>query len=130
MSESETNFSLIHKTKGKLPSLPFLDMKNAILGADYDLSLVFVGDDESRKINIETRDKGYIPNVLSFPLDDTSGEIFINPLEARRQAAEFDRTPENMIGFLYIHGLVHLKGMDHGVTMERTEARFRKQFGI
>jgi len=129
MSESEY-FSLINRTKGKLPSLPFLDMKNAVLGAEYDLSLVFVGDKESRQINIETRDKGYVPNVLSFPLDDISGEIFINPLEARRQAAEFDRTPENMIGFLYIHGLVHLKGMDHGVTMERTEAKFRKQFGI
>lgn len=123
-------FSLINRTKGKLPSLPFLDMKNAVLGEDYDLSLVFVGDEESRQINIETRDKGYIPNVLSFPLDDISGEIFLNPLEAKRQAKEFGRTPVNMIGFLYIHGLVHLKGMDHGVTMERTEAKFRKQFGI
>ncbi len=129
MADSET-FSLINRTKGKLPSLPFLDMKNAVLGPDYNLSLVFVGDEESRQINIDTRDKGYIPNVLSFPLDDVSGEIFLNPLEAKRQAKEFDRTPVNMIAFLYIHGLVHLKGMDHGVTMERTEAKFRKQFGI
>jgi probable rRNA maturation factor len=105
-------------------------MKNAILGPEYDLSLVFVGDDESRQINIETRDKGYVPNVLSFPLDDISVEFFINPLEAKRQAQQFDRTPTNMIGFLYIHGLVHLKGMDHGVTMERTEAKFRKLFEI
>jgi len=129
MSESE-NYSLINRTKGKLPSLPFLDMKNAVLGPEYDLSVVFVGDDESRKINVETRDKGYVPNVLSFPLDDISGEIFLNPLEAKKQAKEFGRTPHNMIAFLYIHGLVHLKGMDHGVTMERTEAKFRKQFGI
>lgn len=129
MSESE-NYSLINRTKGKLPSLPFLDIKNAVLGEEYDLSLVFVDDTESRQINIDTRGKDYVPNVLSFPLDDISGEIFINPFEAHRQAPEFDRTPENMIGFLYIHGLVHLKGMDHGVTMERTEAKFRKQFGI
>lgn len=129
MSESE-NYSLINRTKGKLPSLPFLDIKNAVLGEEYDLSLVFVDDTESRQININTRGKDYVPNVLSFPLDDASGEIFINPFEAKRQAPEFDRTPENMIGFLYIHGLVHLKGMDHGVTMERTEAKFRKQFEI
>ncbi len=129
MSESE-NFSLINRTKGKLPSLPFIDMKTAVLGADYNLSVVFVGDAESQKINIESRGKDYIPNVLSFPLDRTSGEIFINPIEAKRQAPEFDRTPDNMIGFLYIHGLVHLKGMDHGVTMERTEAKFRKLFEI
>ncbi len=127
--ESE-NFSLINNTKGKLPRLPFAHMKNEVLGEEYDLSLVFVDDEESRKISIETKQKDYIPNILSFPYDDISGEIFINPSEAARQAKEFDRTPENMIGFLYIHGLVHLKGMDHGVTMERTEAKFRKQFGI
>ena len=124
------NFSLINKTKGKLPRLPFSDMKDAVLGKEYDLSLVFVGDKESRKISIDTKDKDYTPNVLSFPYDDISGEILINPMEATRQAKEFGRTPENMIGFLYIHGLTHLKGMDHGVTMERTEARFRKQFDI
>ncbi len=124
------NFSLIRKTKGKLPSLPFAHMKDVVLGTDYELSLVFVGDKESQEINIQSRGKDYIPNVLSFPLDDSSGEIFINPLEAARQAESFNRTPENMIGFLYIHGLVHLKGMDHGVTMERTEEKFRKQFGI
>jgi probable rRNA maturation factor len=105
-------------------------MKNEILGEEYDLSLVFVDDEESRRISIETKQKDYIPNILSFPYDDISGEIFINPFEAARQAKEFDRTPENMISFLYIHGLVHLKGMDHGVTMEKTEARFRKLFGI
>jgi rRNA maturation RNase YbeY len=124
------NFSLINKTKGKLPRLPFVDMKNEVLGRDYDLSVVFLEDEESRKLNLERRGGDYVPNVLSFPLDDMSGEIFINPSEAKRQAKEFGRTPSNMIGFLYIHGLVHLKGMDHGATMERTEARIRKIFGI
>jgi probable rRNA maturation factor len=124
------NFSLIQKTKGTLPRVPFARMKDAVLGADYELSLVFVGDEESREIAIESKGKDYVPNVLSFPLDDSSGEIFINPSEAKRQAKGFGRTPANMVAFLYIHGLVHLKGMDHGVTMERTEAKYRKQFGI
>lgn len=129
MSDSE-NFSLINKTKGRLPSLPFELMKNEILGEEYDLSLVFLTDDESKALNIESRGKDYIPNVLSFPLDEISGEIFINPEEAQRQAKDFNRTPENMIGFLYIHGLCHLKGMTHGSKMESKEASFRKQFGI
>jgi probable rRNA maturation factor len=121
---------MINKTKGKLPRLPFASIKNAILGKEYELSLVFVDDEESRELNIKHRDKDYIPNVLSFELDESLGEIFINPFEAARQAADFDRTPDNFIGYLYIHGLVHLKGMDHGSTMERTEAKFRKEFGI
>ncbi|MDP1625211.1 MAG: rRNA maturation RNase YbeY [bacterium] len=122
--------SILNKTKGKLPRLPFASMKDAVLGAEYELSLVFVGDAESRRINIETRDKDYVPNVLSFELDDWSGEIFINPKEAARQAKDFGRTPSNMIVFLYIHGLCHLKGLKHGSKMERTEVGFRKEFGI
>lgn len=110
--------------------MAFAAIKDAILGADYELSLVFVGDAEARKINMEHRGKDYIPNVLSFELDDWSGEAFINPMEAKRQSKEFGRTPSNMIAFLYIHALCHLKGMDHGSTMERTEAKFRKEFGI
>lgn len=124
------NFSLINKTKGKLPRLPFLLMKEAVLGKEYELSLVFVDDKESRTLNMENRGKDYVPNVLSFPLNDTSGEMFINPKEAKRQAKEFDRTPENMIGFLFIHGLCHLKGMTHGSKMEAVEAKFRKIFGV
>ncbi|MDE1874846.1 MAG: rRNA maturation RNase YbeY [Patescibacteria group bacterium] len=127
-------FSLIHKTRGTLPrvplSVPFARIKDAALGPEYDLSLVFVGDAEARRLNIEHRGKDYIPNILSFELGPDAGEIFINPGEAKRQAKKFGRTPTNMIAFLYIHGLCHLKGMEHGATMERTEARLRKKFGI
>lgn len=111
-------------------------MKDAALGERYELSLAFVGDAESRRINMETRGKDYIPNVLSFELVKPakggagSGEIFINPKEAARQAKEFGRTPSNMIAFLYIHGLCHLKGLDHGSKMDRTEAKLRKEFKV
>ncbi|MDO8579280.1 MAG: rRNA maturation RNase YbeY [bacterium] len=124
------NFSLLNKTKGELPRLPFALIRDAVLGRDYDLSLVFIGDRESQKLNIKTRGMDYIPNVLSFELDENAGEIFINPFEAKRQAGDFDRTFSKFVGYLYIHGLVHLKGMRHGSTMERTEAKFRKQFGV
>ena len=125
-----STFSLIRKTKGTLPRVPFAEIKDSVLGKDYSLSLVFVGDRESQKLNIEHRGKDYIPNILSFELDSKNGEIFINPLEAKRQAKDFGRSPSNMIAFLYIHGLCHLKGMEHGGTMERTEAVFRKKFKI
>ncbi|MBX4209486.1 rRNA maturation RNase YbeY [Candidatus Parcubacteria bacterium] len=122
--------SLMNKTKGKLPRLPFSRMKDAVLGPGYDLSLAFVGDAEARRLNMRYRGKDYVPNVLSFELGPDAGEIFIDPLEALRQAPDFGRTPSNMIGFLYIHALCHLKGMKHGSTMERTEAVFRKEFKL
>jgi probable rRNA maturation factor len=122
--------SLLNKTKGTLPRVPFSRIKNAVLGTTYELSLVFVGDAESQKINMTHRSKDYIPNVLSFELSEDSGEMFINPFEARRQSAGFGRSYTSMITFLYIHGLCHLKGMQHGSTMEKSEAKLRKKFGI
>ncbi len=121
---------LLNKTKGKLPRLPFSDMKNAVLGEDYELSLVFVDEAESHKINVQTRGKDKPTNILSFPLDEHSGEIFICPSYAKSEAPNFDRPYENYLAFLFIHGLVHLKGFDHGVRMENEELKYRKQFGI
>lgn len=129
MSRTDT-FTLTQTTKGKLPSLPFLRMKNAVLGADYELSLAFIGDIRSRRLNKTYRDKTYAPNILSFPLSKHSGEMFINPNTAKKQAPSFGRTYENYIAYLFIHGLVHLKGFEHGSRMERVEAAFRTKFGI
>lgn len=122
--------SVTNNTKGTLPRVPFSRMKDAVLGPGYELSLVFVDEAEARDISIRTKQKDYVPNVLSFPLDEGSGEVFICPAEAERQAPSFGRTKSNFIAFLFIHALCHLKGMDHGDTMDRTEAKFREQFGI
>lgn len=124
------SLTITNKTKGKLPRLPFLDMKNAALGKNYELSLVFIGERRSRNLNIAYRNKHKSGNVLSFPLDKKTGEIFICPARSRREAKCFDRSYENFIAFLFIHGLLHLKGMDHGSTMERAEEKIRAQFGV
>jgi probable rRNA maturation factor len=126
---SET-FEITNKTKGKLPRLPFVQMKEAVLGKDYELSLVFVSEKESHKINLAHRQKDKPTNILSFELDKKSGEIFICPAYAKKEAPLFERTYSNYIAFLFIHGLMHLKGYDHGSTMENEEVKIRKQFSI
>jgi rRNA maturation RNase YbeY len=120
-----TNF-----TKGKLPRLPFAQMKDEVMGKNYELSLVFAGEQRSKKLNIKYRDKHRSANVLSFPLDKKTGEIFITPVRAKREAKSFNRKFDNFIAFLFIHGLCHLKGMDHGSTMEKAEEKIRAQFGV
>jgi len=75
---SEKNFNIKNTTKGKLPRLPFEHMKDEVLGKNYDLSLVFIGDKLSRKLNKLSRKKDYPTNILSFPLSKNAGEIFIN----------------------------------------------------
>ena len=105
-------------------------MKDAILGKKYELSLVIVSRSEIKELNKEYRGINKPTDILSFPLSSKEGEIFINLDMAKIEAKKFNRTYENFLGFLFIHGLVHLKGFDHSSTMESIEARFRNKFGI
>lgn len=121
--------TLIHKTR-TAPELPYSTMKDAILGKKYNLTLVFIGEKRAQALNKAHRHATYIPNVLSFPLDDTTGEIYIAPSVAKRECKKFNLTPFGYIGFLFIHGLLHLKGLDHGDTMDAVEKRYMKRFGL
>lgn len=123
-------FHLTNKTKAKLPSLAFVDMKNAILGKKYELSLIIVGKKKIQELNRKYRGINKPTDILSFPLSDVFGEIYINPEMTKLEAKKFDRNYENFFAFLLIHGLVHLKGFDHGSTMESIETRFQKKFGV
>ncbi len=120
--------SIERKTKGKLPSLPFEFLINDILGKKFEISIVFVGDKESQKINREYRDKDYPTNVLSFPLSDTSGEIFINLKKVRGDAKNFEKTYKEFLLHILIHGLLHVKGLDHGDEMDKLEEKYIKKY--
>ena len=125
---SDPNLSILNKTKGKLPRLPFVQLKNKILGAEYDLSLVFISSKESHEINLKHRGKDNPTNVLSFPLSETSGEIFLDQKTSAKDASNFDMTPTKFLQFLVIHAMLHLKGYEHGSTMEKQEKKFLKIF--
>lgn len=131
------HFSFVNKTRHSVSGVPFEKIKDAILGKKYDLSLAFVGPAESRRITRTYKyrlnpdalvgaptkasgKKDKTSNVLSFPLSKTSGEIIICPEAAKPYS----------IGYLFIHGLLHLKGHDHGGIMESEELRFTRRFDI
>src|SRR3989338_1639663 len=126
----ESNCSVTNLTKGKLPSLPFVSMKDAILGKKYELSVVIASRDRIKRLNFSHRGKNTSTDILSFPLSETSGEIFLNLDEAKKEAKKFGREFENFICFLFIHGLAHLEGFQHGSRMESIERKYRKQFRI
>lgn len=130
MIQEFPNFTLNQKTTGKLPSLPFLDYKEAVLGHTYDLSVNIVPCRKMQELNRQFRQIDKPTDILSFPLSDTSGEIFISLKETKKMAKEFERSYENFLAFLFIHGLVHLKGHDHGAPMEALEVKYRRLFNI
>jgi len=110
--------------------IPYKEMKDYYLGKDYELSLVFCSKKTMRKLNNETRQKDYATNILSFPLSETAGEMFLCLPVCKKQYKNFDRSFDNFIAFLFIHGLVHLNGHDHGDTMDNEEENLRKKFSI
>lgn len=105
-------------------------IKKVVLGSKYELSLVFITAAKIRQLNKTYRNIDKPTDILSFPLSKTSGEIFICKSEAKKEMIKFNRSSENFLLFLFIHGLVHLKGYDHGPKMEKMEQKFRKKFKI
>lgn len=122
--------STTNRTRGRTPRIPFTRIKDAVLGPAYELSLVFVSPPEARRITRKTKHKDAASNVLSFPLSKTSGEIIICPKTALREASAFGMTTHTFVAYLFIHGLMHLKGYEHGGTMERAEQRCMTRFGF
>jgi rRNA maturation RNase YbeY len=127
------NYSFSNATKAKPSRLAFARfeaMKDAVLGKSYDLSVVIVSSNISRTLNSEHRGKDAPTDILSFPLEKKAGEIYLDLALCKKKAKEFDRSFDNYLEFVFIHGLVHLKGFDHGSTMERIEKRFRRHFKV
>ena len=118
------NLSIKRLTKGSIPNLPFFELKNHILGEDYSLSLVFPDRKLSIQLHEEWKGKKDPVNILSFPLSEDEGEIFITLSKARSDAKNFNHSYEDHLAFLFIHGCLHLKGMDHGDKMEEEEKKF------
>ena len=98
------------------------------LGTAYDLSVVLIGDTRMHRLNKLYRGKDRPTNVLAFLVGDATGEIYIDVPYARRESGRYGHSPAHHLTYLFIHGLVHLKGLDHGPAMERLEERLFKKF--
>lgn len=112
------------------PAIPFAAVVRSILGNRYELSLVICGDALARRMNRVYRKKNYSPNVLSFPYAPHEGEIFLNVRKAEREARVTRTSPRARLALLFVHGCFHLKGLDHGVTMERLERDTLRKFDL
>jgi len=122
--------TITNETKRNIPDVPWDVIARAILGSKYELSLVFPSKKTATKLHLDWKGKSGPANILSFPLEPNVGEIFISLDQAVTECKKFDRTYENYVGFLFIHGCAHLAGHVHGTKMELFEQQFRKKFGI
>lgn len=96
-------------------------------GADeWELSLLLCDDAFIRKLNAEYRDKDEPTDVLSFsqdglPFEEAAkgGDIVISLQTVRRYAEKFEVQEEEELKRVIIHGILHLKGLDHESNDQR-----------
>jgi len=131
----QSGLNIINNTQFK-KALPvsigrfFLNIKNVILNKKYELNIIFITSQKSKELNRTYRKKNKPTNILSFPITQQNGEIFIDLKQTKKNAKLFNMDYENFLKFLVIHGILHLKGHDHGPKMEKLEKKYCKKFKI
>jgi probable rRNA maturation factor len=97
--------------------------------ADFrHLRIVFVDPPQMKRLNRQFRQHDYATDVLSFaPSEDHFlGELVICPQVVRRQSQEHQLSFRDELGYLVIHGILHLLGYDH----ERNAREAKKMFAL
>lgn len=100
------------------------------MGTSYVLSIVFVSPQKIRVLNRTYRKKDSSTDILSFSLSKNEGELYISLPDVKKKAPEFNLSAADYLNYLFIHGLVHLKGHDHGKKMDTLEQKYCKQLRI
>jgi|SRR3989344_2019852 len=103
-------------------------IKSDILGSEYSLSVAYVSEKKSEEINKKYRNKDKPTNVLSFPLRENEGELLLCKPVIEREAKDFNKTFDEFMLLLVIHGMLHLKGHEHSSTMEKAEELYYQKY--
>ncbi|BCR35539.1 rRNA maturation RNase YbeY [Mariniplasma anaerobium] len=89
------------------------------------MEIILVTQEMIHQMNLKFRDIDRPTDVLSFINDDQDieslGDIFISLEQARIQALDYDHSFAREVGFLAVHGYLHLKGYDHHSDIEEEE---------
>ncbi|MFN0026656.1 MAG: rRNA maturation RNase YbeY [Acidimicrobiales bacterium] len=107
------------------------------VGGDAELNLTFVAEDVMAALNAEHMHEDGPTDVLAFPLDDPHedrpagmvallGDVVICPAVAARYATEHDRTLDQELSLLVVHGVLHVLGHDHADEDEAAVMRHRE----
>ena len=112
----------------------FAETLRARVARGREFHCLITGDAELRLLNRTYRSRDYATDVLSFPGEGSYlGDVAISLARARAQARQYGHATEDEVRILMLHGLLHLKGMDHesdSGEMARAELRWRKKLGL
>ena len=114
-------------------------LKKEGVNCKYQISLLFVDNEEIREINRETRNIDRATDVLSFPLlvedefgidfgEESLGDIVISLERAFEQSQEYNHSFEREVCFLVCHSMFHLLGYDHDTEENTKEMRQKEEY--
>ena len=96
-----------------------------------NMSIVYVSLEQIQELNKNYRQIDKVTDVLSFPNDDpddkTLGDIFISMDKAKEQAISYGHSFEREVGFLAVHGYLHLLGYDHHTKEDEEKMVFMQE---
>ena len=128
-------------------------LKEEEVNIPFEISLLFVDNDEIREINNETRNIDKETDVLSFPMldypkdkvfkdvyknyefDETYmdgeelvlGDIVLSLEKALEQSKEYNHSFKREASYLVVHSVLHLLGNDHMEEDEKKVMRKREE---
>ncbi|MGT2910479.1 rRNA maturation RNase YbeY [Streptococcus cameli] len=132
----------------KQQTLELLQFASEKLGKqNKEMAVTYVSNERSHELNLEYRDTDRPTDVISLeykpemPLqfeeedlednpelaemmeefDSYIGELFISIDKAKEQAADYGHSFEREMGFLAVHGFLHINGYDHYTPEEEAE---------
>lgn len=116
-------------------------------GVDGEVVVTLVNNERIHELNRQYRGVDRPTDVLSFAMNESGegeldiyideeeldafpnmlGDIVISVPKAKEQAAEYGHSLERELGFLAVHGFLHLLGYDHGTEEEEKEMFSRQE---
>ncbi|AOF49080.1 rRNA maturation RNase YbeY [Tetragenococcus halophilus] len=115
------------------------------LPENSEMSITFMDNERIQVINRDYRGKDAPTDVISFAIEEAGqnempiffddekmtdlpnelGDIMISTQRAQEQAAEYGHSYEREVGFLALHGFLHINGYDHMTPEDE-----KKMFGL
>lgn len=132
-SLTEEQLTLVDKIIQCAAAMEELQLKD-----DTEMSVTFVDNQEIQEINREYRNKDQATDVISFAIEDEMeeefsavfeefdlprdiGDIFVSVDKIKEQAEEYAHSFDRELGFLIVHGFLHLNGYDHMTEEDEKE---------
>ncbi|KRM67847.1 metal-dependent hydrolase [Apilactobacillus ozensis DSM 23829 = JCM 17196] len=134
------DLEIYDETKNKVPQKHIDLIKDILeyagkyieLAENTEMSVTFVNNDKIQQINKKYRGVDRATDVISFAIEDDSddfpiimddemqaeipkniGDIFVSIDKVAEQAEFLNHSYERELGFLVVHGFLHLNGYDH-----------------